>query len=190
VCQKNTQAAQHRTDTRAKTDKRTSALSSSMSREGEGGIEESSTEPSSSQSQPSQPPTTTTRTKKPQSSPDSPESGSGGIVSIPVIPTSQQKHHQQQYQQHAPTQTPAPTAYKPPAHSTSDATYPSTPEEVRPTQVIAVNASKGPAAFFNLARKFLVADEICDLSALEGAIVSAADAAHLLERSQLATIIR
>jgi hypothetical protein len=112
-------------------------------------------------------------------------------VSIPVIPTSQQKYQQQQYQQHAPTQSPAQSAYnKPPAHSTSDATSPSTPEGVRPTQVIAVNASKGPAAFFNLARKFLVADEICDLSALEGAIVSAADAAHLLERSQLATIIR
>jgi len=60
----------------------------------------------------------------------------------------------------------------------------------KPRQVIAVSASKGPAAFFNLARKFLVTDEICDLSALEGAIVSAVDAAHLLERSKLATIIR
>lgn len=57
-------------------------------------------------------------------------------------------------------------------------------------QVIAVSASKGPAAFFNLARKFLATDEMCDLSALEGAIVSAVDAAHLLERSQLATIVR
>jgi len=57
-------------------------------------------------------------------------------------------------------------------------------------QVIAVSASKGPAAFFNLARKFLATDEVCDLSALEGAIVSAVDAAHLLERSQLATIVR
>lgn len=62
--------------------------------------------------------------------------------------------------------------------------------EERPRQVIAVSASKGPAAFFNLARKFLVTDEMCDLSALEGAIVSAVDAAHLLERSKLATIIR
>jgi hypothetical protein len=62
--------------------------------------------------------------------------------------------------------------------------------ESTPRQVIAVSASKGPAAFFNLARKFLVTDEICDLSALEGAIVSAVDAAHLLERSQLATIVR
>jgi hypothetical protein len=60
----------------------------------------------------------------------------------------------------------------------------------RPRQVIAVSANKGPTAFFNLARKFLVTDEICDLSALEGAIVSAADAAHLLVRSKLATIIR
>ena len=57
-------------------------------------------------------------------------------------------------------------------------------------QVIAVSASKNPAAFFNLARKFLVTDEFCDFSALEGAIVSAVDAAHLLERSKLATIIR
>ena len=66
-----------------------------------------------------------------------------------------------------------------------------TPEEDQPPrQVIAVSASKGPAAFFNLARKFLVTDEMCDLSALEGAIVSAVDAAHLLERSQLATIVR
>jgi len=63
-------------------------------------------------------------------------------------------------------------------------------EETKPRQVIAVSASKGPAAFFNLARKFLVTDEMCDLSALEGAIVSAVDAAHLLERSKLATIVR
>jgi hypothetical protein len=59
-----------------------------------------------------------------------------------------------------------------------------------PRQVIAVSASKSPAAFFNLARKFLVTNEMCDLSALEGAIVSAVDAAHLLERSQLASIVR
>lgn len=65
-----------------------------------------------------------------------------------------------------------------------------TQSELPPRQVIAVSASKGPAAFFNLARKFLVTDETCDLSALEGAIVSAVDAAHLLERSKLATIIR
>jgi len=57
-------------------------------------------------------------------------------------------------------------------------------------QVIAVSASKGPAAFFNLARKFLATDEYCDLSALEGAIVSAVDAAHLLARSKLAVIVR
>eukprot|EP00804_Cyclotella_cryptica_P027661 CCRYP_010280-RA/>CCRYP_010280-RA protein AED:0.03 eAED:0.03 QI:642/1/1/1/1/1/2/114/252 len=59
-----------------------------------------------------------------------------------------------------------------------------------PRQVIAVSVSKGPSAFFNLARKFLVTDEQCDLSALEGAIVSAVDAAHLLERSKIATITR
>lgn len=57
-------------------------------------------------------------------------------------------------------------------------------------QVIAVSASKGPAAFFNLARKFLATDDVCDLSALEGAIVSAVDAAHLLERSKIADIVR
>jgi hypothetical protein len=62
--------------------------------------------------------------------------------------------------------------------------------EEPPRQMIAVSASKSPAAFFNLARKFLVTNEMCDLSALEGAIVSAVDAAHLLERSQLATIVR
>jgi len=59
-----------------------------------------------------------------------------------------------------------------------------------PRQTIAVSVSKGPSAFFNLARKFLVTDEMCDLSALEGAIVSAIDAAHLLERSKIATITR
>lgn len=64
------------------------------------------------------------------------------------------------------------------------------PESSQPRQVIAVSASKNPAAFFNLARRFLVTDELCDLSALEGAIVSAVDAAHLLERSKLANIIR
>jgi hypothetical protein len=63
-------------------------------------------------------------------------------------------------------------------------------DEEPPRQVIAVSASKSPAAFFNLARKFLVSNEMCDLSALEGAIVSAVDAAHLLERSKLATIVR
>lgn len=63
-------------------------------------------------------------------------------------------------------------------------------DSTKPRQVIAVSASRGPAAFFNLARKFLVTDEMCDLSALEGAIVSAVDAAHLLERSKLATIVR
>lgn len=57
-------------------------------------------------------------------------------------------------------------------------------------QVIAVSSQKNPGAFFNLARRFLVSDEYVDLSALEGAIVSAVDAAHLLERSKLATIVR
>jgi hypothetical protein len=64
------------------------------------------------------------------------------------------------------------------------------PSPDHPRQMIAVSVSKGPSAFFNLARKFLVTDEECDLSALEGAIVSAVDAAHLLERSKIATIVR
>ena len=78
-----------------------------------------------------------------------------------------------------------------PAAKTDDTSQSDEPFSTsKPRQVIAVSASKGPAAFFNLARKFLVTDEMCDLSALEGAIVSAVDAAHLLERSQLATIVR
>jgi len=56
--------------------------------------------------------------------------------------------------------------------------------------VIAVSASKTPTVFFNLARRFLVNEEVLELSALEGAIVSAVDAAHLLERSRLANIVR
>jgi hypothetical protein len=79
---------------------------------------------------------------------------------------------------------------KPAARADEGSGATSPPSLNRPRQVIAVSASKGPAAFFNLARKFLVTDEMCDLSALEGAIVSAVDAAHLLERSQLATIVR
>lgn len=57
-------------------------------------------------------------------------------------------------------------------------------------QMIAVSAQKSPSAFFNLARRFLVSDEYVDISALEGAIVSAVDTAHLLERAKLATIVR
>jgi hypothetical protein len=63
-------------------------------------------------------------------------------------------------------------------------------DDSRPRQVIAVSANKNPTAFFQLARKFLMTNDTCDLSALEGAIVSAVDAAHLLERSQLAFIVR
>jgi len=62
--------------------------------------------------------------------------------------------------------------------------------ETHSRQVIAVSASKKPAVFFNLARKFLATNEECDLSALEGAILTAVDAAHLLERSKIATIVR
>ena len=63
-------------------------------------------------------------------------------------------------------------------------------DDSRPRQVIAVSANKNPTAFFQLAKKFLITNDMCDLSALEGAIVAAVDAAHLLERSQLASIVR
>lgn len=74
--------------------------------------------------------------------------------------------------------------------SEQDRNETNSPQTESPRQTIAVSVSKSPSAFFNLARKFLVTDESCDLSALEGAIVSAIDAAHLLERSKIATITR
>jgi len=58
------------------------------------------------------------------------------------------------------------------------------------SSVIAVSAAKPPTVFCNLARKFLISEEFVHLSALEGAILYAIDASHLLERSQLATIVR
>lgn len=93
-----------------------------------------------------------------------------------------------------PASTGRATMYLDPSSSTTLTTKPSgdgspTGSGEQTRQVIAVSASKSPAAFFNLARKFLVANEMCDLSALEGAIVSAVDAAHLLERSKLASIV-
>lgn len=84
----------------------------------------------------------------------------------------------------------APTIETVPTRTDSDPSFDPEHGESHQRQVIAVSVSKGPSAFFNLARKFLVTDEECDLSALEGAIVSAVDAAHLLERSQIATISR
>lgn len=87
----------------------------------------------------------------------------------------------------APT---APTLETIPTRTDSDQSFEPGQEQSHQRQVIAVSVSKGPSAFFNLARKFLVTDEECDLSALEGAIVSAVDAAHLLQRSQIATISR
>ena len=91
----------------------------------------------------------------------------------------------------APQSAPTPTATKTTERDApAPVAYSEGQDDDSPRQVIAVSASKGPAAFFNLARKFLATDEMCDLSALEGAIVSAVDAAHLLERSQLATIVR
>jgi hypothetical protein len=89
----------------------------------------------------------------------------------------------------SPTPT-APTLETIPTRTDSDQSFEPGHEEAQQRQVIAVSVSKGPSAFFNLARKFLVTDEECDLSALEGAIVSAVDAAHLLERSQIARISR
>ena len=90
----------------------------------------------------------------------------------------------------APSAAGAAPAVQGSATTETEAESTSTDQGEPPRQVIAVSASKSPAAFFNLARKFLVTNEMCDLSALEGAIVSAVDAAHLLERSQLATIVR
>lgn len=91
-----------------------------------------------------------------------------------------------------PNPNPSSTTTRP--QTTTTTTNPTTTEtlplQLPERQVIAVSASKNPAAFFNLARRFLVTDEFCDLSALEGAIVSAVDAAHLLERSKLANIVR
>jgi hypothetical protein len=90
-----------------------------------------------------------------------------------------------------PTQsTTTPIPYSTPQPQSQPQAQPPSKPESQPRQVIAVSASKNPAAFFNLARRFLVTDEFCDLSALEGAIVSAVDAAHLLERSKLAHIVR
>ena len=114
---------------------------------------------------------------------------------VPVAQTSS-SHHLQSIPPHRPEHVPTPeNVEEPKATSKRDlppetAVHEPDETEVQPRQVIAVSASKGPAAFFNLARKFLVTDEMCDLSALEGAIVSAVDAAHLLERSKLATITR
>ena len=64
-------------------------------------------------------------------------------------------------------------------------------DEVRkPITVIAVSATKSPTTYCNLARKFLINEESIIFSALEGAIVFAIDAAQLLERSSIATIVR
>uniref|UniRef100_A0A7S3QA87 DNA/RNA-binding protein Alba-like domain-containing protein n=1 Tax=Chaetoceros debilis TaxID=122233 RepID=A0A7S3QA87_9STRA len=125
----------------------------------------------------------------------------------PSSPSQQQQPHSQNPSQ--ATTTPTPTTPNPSStttqtQTTTDTTTPPTtttspttetlplqlPLPLPERQVIAVSASKNPAAFFNLARRFLVTDEFCDLSALEGAIVSAVDAAHLLERSKLANIVR
>ena len=52
------------------------------------------------------------------------------------------------------------------------------------------SSAKGPVEFFNDAKNILVRDEVYELSALEGSIASAVEAATLLERSKVATIIR
>jgi len=120
-------------------------------------------------------------------------------TSTPETPASKRSEKQSSQNPERPRDETTDTEDKKPAatgdpvsKSETTTTSPETPDDprTRPRQVIAVSASKGPAAFFNLARKFLVTDEMCDLSALEGAIVSAADAAHLLERSKLATIVK
>lgn len=60
----------------------------------------------------------------------------------------------------------------------------------RERPIIAVSSNRRPANIAKLAREILVSRESCDLSALEGAIVIAIDAAQLLQRTGHATIIR
>lgn len=138
------------------------------------------------------------RFSKEQGTRTTPPEESGEQESIQSKPTLPQQQRTDERGQPSPsilpkqqtsTQTSQPSTIVP---SATDATASSSvsSEGSSHRQVIAVSASKGPAAFFNLARKFLASDETCDLSALEGAIVSAVDAAHLLERSQLAHIVR
>lgn len=103
------------------------------------------------------------------------ESGSDTERKVAAQPLSTPQEEEAPQRTHVPSQVP-------PAFSQESAE--------RPRQVIAVSANRGPTAFFNLAKRFLITDEMCDLSALEGAIVAAVDAAHLLERSKLATIVR
>lgn len=116
--------------------------------------------------------TSSTQSSQPHSTPPQPGHDTAAAAASPIQPGEQEP--------------------RPGRDVIAEDTPPSTTDDPlqRPRQVIAVSASKGPAAFFNLARKFLVTDEMCDLSALEGAIVSAVDAAHLLERSKLASIVR
>jgi len=118
-----------------------------------------------------------------QSKPSSPQRQEGEQSQGESIPSDQKPSPQL-------AQTPSAAAASPTGSNVTATTASERQTEESTRQVIAVSASKGPAAFFNLARKFLATDEMCDLSALEGAIVSAVDAAHLLERSQLATIVR
>lgn len=139
-----------------------------------------------------QPRSTTTPQSQEEENPENRRIEASSTFATPPQTGSALTPQSQQSSSTAPTTSLGEEEDKKPAAATESETptYPSTPERPRPRQVIAVSASKGPAAFFNLARKFLVTDEMCDLSALEGAIVSAADAAHLLERSKLATIVR
>ena len=135
-------------------------------------IQRSSTQPQQPQHQQHQP-----------SLPQRPQQQSRTSAAVATTSTSQPVHTQGE-RTHSGPQPPITTAASAVQQQHQHTTNP--PGH----QVIAVSASKGPAAFFNLARKFLATDEFCDLSALEGAIVSAVDAAHLLERSKLADIVR
>jgi hypothetical protein len=62
--------------------------------------------------------------------------------------------------------------------------------ERKPSKEITVGANKGCSFYFKLARRMLMNEEACDLTALEGAIVFAVDTAFLLERTMHAKITR
>lgn len=60
----------------------------------------------------------------------------------------------------------------------------------QPRLSLFIKSNRMPSDFFHLARKFLIKEQEMDLIAMETAIIVAVDTAHLLERSQYATICR
>jgi hypothetical protein len=75
-------------------------------------------------------------------------------------------------------------------HQKAESPSTSTSLSIQAEQEISTSSSKGSVTFFNDAKKILARDEVYELSALEGSIVSAVEAATLLERSKVATIVR